>query len=125
MLTRQQYLDTPSERQAIAHRAYYAQFINQLIVDLVLRHLGRERIVTSQDPHFNDIPLKRWDMMVPNLPFGINRKLAQYGDNLSLSTGVCILKEAAQQIREAQAHCDMEAFVNQKHRDIALSTKVE
>jgi len=85
------------------HREYYGQFVTDKIKALVLRSLGLSTLLKSvnKDGCFNDIQLKHWDAMVHNLPANVVTQLVACGDGLSLGTGVCILKEAARQIREA------------------------
>jgi hypothetical protein len=101
-MTRQEYLDNyhGGDEGAQLHRRYYAQFVTDATRDLVKRFIGEEAVKASKDPHFNDIALKRWDTLVGCIP-GVEKALRAHGDFLSLGTGVCILKEAAQQIREA------------------------
>lgn len=104
-MKRQEYLDkysevkTEAERKAI-HRKYYAQFVTPQIKDLVVSSIGRAQIIFSKDYSFNDIPLIFWDKLVESIPASIRKQLKAAGDTLSLSAGVCILKEAALQIKE-------------------------
>ena len=79
-------------------REYYAQFVNAETKALVLHVIGRERIMASKGEHFNDIPLATWDALVPKAPG--SGGFAKAGDYYTLAGGVCMLKEAAQQIRE-------------------------
>lgn len=100
MFTREQYMAAPLAERRAAHRKYYGQFVTPAIKALVLIRIGKDRIVASQDPHFNDIPLNEWD----NLAVLHQSSLAIPEENgkryWSLGGGVCILKEAASQIRE-------------------------
>jgi len=57
----------------------------------------------GKDNHFNNIPLNTWDNMMTIVPFDINTKLKECGDYPTKAGSVCILKEAAMQIVEAQA----------------------
>lgn len=91
--TRQDYMN-----KLCTHEEYYAQFVNEGTKSLVLRCIGRERIVNSKDEHFNDIPLKLWDNLVPKAPG--SGKFKDAGDYYTLAGGVCMLKEAARQIKE-------------------------
>jgi len=95
--TRQEYL-----AQNCTHREYYAQFVNSAITDRVINAFGAERICNSEDPHFNDIPLARWDVLLIPVPAWINKKMRELGDYPTLAGCVCILKEAANQIREGK-----------------------
>lgn len=44
-----------------SHQEYYSQFITPKIKQLVEAEIGIDRIKSSKDEHFNDIPLARWD----------------------------------------------------------------
>lgn len=94
--TRQDYMNNKC-----SHREYYAQFVTDDTKNYVLLRIGRDRIVNSKDEHFNDIPLKLWDLAVPHAPG--SRGFKEAGDWYSLGTGVCMLKEAARQIKESEA----------------------
>ena len=98
-MTRQQYL--ASEDQAAAHREYYSQFVNEG-VRLAVNHKFGQRIHQSKDPHFNDIPLHMWDSLgLSYLSYFAAKNRTINGENAaSKSDVVCMLKEAAQQIRE-------------------------
>lgn len=92
--TRKDYMD-----RKVSHREYYGQFVTPTIFDMVCRYIGIKRIMASKDPeNFNDIPLYLWD----NLAGGYLQRdaLKEAGDGPSLSSGVCILKEAARQLKE-------------------------
>lgn len=75
------------------HNAYFAQYVNQWIIDTVLERIGAERLLASRDVHLNDIPLKLWDVLP--MTRGIEEKAREFGDNTSLSTKVCVYKTAA------------------------------
>jgi hypothetical protein len=102
-MNRKEYLDQAGTDNAyVAHRQYYAQFVTDPVKQLVLRDVGRLVLTLSKDdPYLNDIPLKRWDTLVPMLPATVRAKLKECGDYLTLGVGVCILKEAARQLLEA------------------------
>lgn len=90
------------DHMARLHRAYYSQFVTDEIKHLVLRGITRPKIEQSIDhPSFNDIPLSEWDALVPKLPRSVEDQLREHGDYLTMAGGVCILKEAARQIRES------------------------
>lgn len=80
------------------HEEYYGQLVTQSIRDHVARAMPQS-IAKSRDPSFNDIPLDTWDRIgaysVPSAEF---KKL---GDFKTAAGVVCVLKEAARQIREA------------------------
>lgn len=93
MITRKEYM-----AGACTHREYYAQFVNAGTVAYIARAIGADRIKSSTHPHFSDIPLATWDRLTPNAPGSGNFKKA--GDYYTLAGGVCMLKEAAEQIRK-------------------------
>lgn len=85
------------------HRAYYGQFVTDEVTNLVLRTIGREALMNSTDRSFSDIQLRRWGGMVSLLPASVPAQMRQCGDYLTLAGGVCILKEAARQIKECNS----------------------
>lgn len=95
-MTRQEYLNKN------AHREYYAQYVDHPTKQLVLRTIGFNALIDSNNKHFNDIPLRRWDGLVKRLSQKVVDKLKANGDYLSLGVGVCILKEAARQLVEEE-----------------------
>jgi len=91
-----------------AHREYYAQFVTEGVLELVTRGIGIERLLMSTDPHLNDIPLAKWDALVPFLGTSVRTLLRQAGEGgMTLGVGVCILKEAARQFVECTDDCDV------------------
>ena len=64
--------------------------------------IGSRRILDSQDPAFNDIPLKRWDdlhgLVLAAMPKAFRDAV---GENNSLGFTVCVAKAAARQFRNA------------------------
>lgn len=105
MITRKQYMENSchsvaatADERSKAHREYYAQFVNDAIFQRVYVGIGLDALMASKDPHFNDIPLAKWDRLVNGLP--VAQKMREAGDYLTLGNGVCILKEAARQIKE-------------------------
>lgn len=99
-MNRQEYINAPSSTENF--RAYYGQFINPGVKFAVLRVISREEILASRDPHFNDIPLHRWDWVfnTQGVPVEIAVKMRELGDYATLAGLVCIAKEAARQIKE-------------------------
>lgn len=80
----------------ISHDDYYAQFVSSSIIKNVKQFIGIDRIMASSCEHFNDIPLRQWD----DLPYYCNRAtLDLCGESYSKATHVCIMKNAARQIR--------------------------
>ena len=108
--TRQDYL-----AHRCTHREYYAQFVNESTRLSVRACIGVERLLASTDEHFNDIPLHEWDSLCgfhqsgsritgsPRLP--VSGRWLELGEGgPSLSSLVCVAKEAARQlVDEARA----------------------
>jgi hypothetical protein len=97
MITRQQYLSSPSS----LHHEYFLQFSNPVIRGILKRSIfdSDKKLKESTDPHFNDIPLKWWDDIANFIaPYINNTKLVELGEINSLSTRVCILKAIAQEM---------------------------
>jgi hypothetical protein len=83
------------------HRTYYAQFVTEDIRERVRRDIGLERILRSVDEHFNDIPLRKWDILAGGFRTQLcAQELRLHGDFPTLAGAVCILKEAAKQLKE-------------------------
>ena len=101
--TRAEYMkDAQQEGKgpSAAHRRYFGQFVTDGTKYRVLSAIGLDRLKASTDPHLNDIPLKLWDQLTPQLPGSAG--FSKAGDYYTLSNGVCLAKEAARQIIEAQ-----------------------
>lgn len=91
------------------HDEFYGQFVNERVISRLARL--KERIAQSQDPHFNDIPLRLWDSLI-----GIKdcidrdkwRKALEWNNPKtypwSLSDQVCVAKAAAKMIKENGGH---------------------
>lgn len=91
------------EQMHLLHRRYYAQYAALPgMKNVVFNYIGLPALLASTDKWLNDIPLRKWDALVPMVGsvFGIKAMLEQNGDYLTLAGGVCILKEAARQIVE-------------------------
>lgn len=98
------------------HERYYSQFVSERITEMVVSHIGAETLAASRDPHFNDIPLKKWD----RLPRMLNEKLVrELGGNMSLSTFTCVHKQAAR-LWIARNHPEIKRFkANREYRAMA------
>lgn len=92
--TRQDYLDGKC-----SHAEYYGQFVDAGVIARVSRAIGVDRIKSSTDPHFNDIPLRKWDRVLVPVPRHIARSMKERGDYATLAGAVCVAKAAARQIR--------------------------
>lgn len=110
LIPRSAYLAGPADngkdRRLSLHRAYHAQFVTSAHVGELVRSGMIERIRKSRDPHFNDIPLSDWDSLAMSFPIPqvTLAKMRECGDYPTLAGAVCILKEAARQIREGTAN---------------------
>jgi predicted aminopeptidase len=105
LILRSEYLAPGQADRMAAHRAYYAQLVTPAHFDRLRKRVGMvDRIKKSQDKHFNDIPLSVWDLMAASVPAETARIMRECGDYPTLAGAVCILKEAAQQVREGSAN---------------------
>ncbi len=104
MKTRQDYMD-----KKISHSDYYRQFVTPYIMELVKSRIGIDAITNSKDEYLNDIPLSKWDAihvvrsgrgMYSSIACGEKIKAADEGN--SVSTGTCILKQAARMLIESR-----------------------
>ena len=111
MKTTESHLFTRADYMAkrCTHRVYFAQFVTPYVLGLVAARIGVDTLRASKDPHFNDIPLAKWDSfwvrsdsrgMWIEPPASVAALLKQAGEDRSASTGTCILKEAARQLVE-------------------------
>ena len=103
MIYRKEYMDNCT--QPDAHYNYYVQFATPGIIRLVEARIGRNKIISSNDKHFNDIPLILWDQMKDNILAIVGGHLRESNGTggVSLSDCVCTAKAAAEKIRrEAQ-----------------------
>lgn len=96
LATRAQYMDGQ-----IDHDTYYSQFVTYGVLQLLRSGPIKQAILDSKHPHFNDIPLKHWDLIRDALPSDavLLHKLADQG-GISHVNRVCILKAAARQLRK-------------------------
>ena len=105
MITRDQYVNAKAGEGL--HNAYYRQFVTDAVKARVIQYIGLDAILASTEPYFNDIPLKKWDIMIglsgrhiiAPLP-GTSEALAAVGDAMCATTQTCIAKQAARMIRE-------------------------
>jgi hypothetical protein len=115
MITRADYMAAnhgDREEGHRAHRAYYAQFVNESTISTVVHYIGEDRILASDDPYFNDIPIRQWDALCGFRQKGmdiewtgwrhmpISDRFKEAGTWCSPSDLVCIAKEAARQWKE-------------------------
>lgn len=97
MITREEYM----QDSANLHNEYYAQFVNPSITHIVLTGIGKDAILNSTDEHFNDIPLRKWDLLSDRIKYEISSKLLKEAGGIrSLSTYVCVAKQAARMFKQ-------------------------
>lgn len=94
------YCRTPTKFRNGIRRMYYSQYTTAEVVAFLLRSIPKKVILESKDYQFNDVRDGNWKSLVQFMPSTVSDKLQENGDWLSVPTGICILKEAAQQIRE-------------------------
>lgn len=106
-LTRAQYLSGEC-----THDQYYAQFGIKL-VRVVRTAFGDERIKASTDEHFNDIPLRNWDLLVPHAKVLIGGDMARINNTQYVwhADCVCALKSAAKIIRDTPQISELGALL--------------
>ncbi len=107
-MTREEYMSSSREDGKKAHMEYYGQFVTPYIRHLVSRKFG-DRLNHCTE-HFNEIPLEEWDVLAGgtgsrssgkvSFPADLAVSLKSVGDFMTLSVAVCILKEAARQIKD-------------------------
>lgn len=101
MKTRQQYL-----KNECTHSEYYGDFINPAVISIVNSWFTKSELTTALNvgKHLNSIPLHVWDSIgrtLCNMPLGLFAMCKEKGDTLTQSGLVCIAKEAARQIVNA------------------------
>lgn len=102
LITRKEFMNATYVDAAAAkrrHREYWAQFVGPATIHHVERMIGRDKILASTDPAFNDIGLSLWDRCGASIPMKI--AFIDVMDFCTLSGLVCVAKEAAEQIRES------------------------
>jgi hypothetical protein len=95
---RQDYLD-----KKCSHSEYYGQFVTRSIIVMVVIRFGLDELKAAfaADKNLNSIPLALWDALggYPHRRL-CGQILMAAGDSPTMSTAVCILKEAARQAIE-------------------------
>ena len=102
-MTRNEYLRTGATQDEAfaAHQEYYAQYVDDSILSYVESAIGKKKILASNDRSFNDIPLMQWDNLEYILRHRVDKSLLKLnGEGWSLSTSVCIAKQAARIIKQ-------------------------
>lgn len=103
-MTRKEYLDLSRTGDSLAaFHQYYRQFVTPYVTEVVRTYIGEDIIRASKDVHFNDIPIKLWDKLVPLVRHGIASKNEKLNGTRAVSVCecVCTLKTAAHIIRNS------------------------
>ena len=103
-MTREEYLDLSRTGDSLAaFHLYYGQFVTPYVKEVVREHIGEDRIRASKDVHFNDIPLKLWDRLVPLVRHSVSVRNEDINGTrvVSICECVCTLKTAAHSIRNS------------------------
>ena len=88
--------------QKCTYEEYYSQFLNDRVISRVGGMIGKEWIIASKSPTFDDVPIHRWEATLMALRFIIdNKTMAIYGESWSSNVAVCIAKLAAEKIRSS------------------------
>jgi hypothetical protein len=91
MYTRKDYMSNK-----VSHHEYYSQFATDAVQMLVKNQIGLNRLLASNDPHLNNIPLSKWDAMHGIIISYSGAMIAKAnGGGVSLSDTVCTAKAAA------------------------------
>jgi len=93
MITRKDYLEGRA-----THSEYYGQFV--AASHFALLNQFHEKIKNSTEKYFNDIPLSFWDWLALPAPTYTERKMKEAGDYVTRAGAVCVIKEAARQLKE-------------------------
>ena len=91
MFTRKDYLNGEC-----THEEYYGQLVTQGMKDHIVRAIP-QALAKSTDPVFNDIPLSTWDRL--GMAYSLRSEFKGLGDFRSKAGIVCVLKEAARQVK--------------------------
>ena len=94
-MTRKEYI-----AGEVSHREYYGMLVKLAGIRFPDNHPLVLKAKDSSDPHFNDIPLNRWDVAASGFEHAVRAIMPEIGDAWSLAGGVCIAKEAVRQAIE-------------------------
>lgn len=101
MFTREDYLG-----RKCSHRDFYGQYVNEFVLNVVRNCGYLKQILASTDEHLNDVPLSMWDKLANSVSSYVGRRNVEFcgykNATSSLSDCVCVLKEAARQLKEAE-----------------------
>tara|TARA_B100001093_G_C26757767_1_gene984217 strand:+ start:132 stop:476 length:345 start_codon:yes stop_codon:yes gene_type:complete len=100
VFTRKQYLTFKGDQdeKATMHQAFYAQFANDKIVNIIAGKFSPEELIQAYetDKHLNAINLRIWDDLARYTYPWIDQDLLKETDQIwGLNSGVCTCKAAA------------------------------
>lgn len=117
MITRYDYLNLDSEGRTIdneyhrapynreesnkRHHAYYSQFVNRGLKNLVLERFSLEQLKTAYktDENLNNWGNAPWDKLMDRAYYHVSAQLLKdVKQGWSLNTSICILKAAAREL---------------------------
>lgn len=101
-MTHEEYLElSRTINDTVAFHMYYGQFVTPYVTEVVREHIGEDRIRASKDVHFNDIPLKLWDELIPCVRHAVSVRNEEINGTrcVSMCECVCTMKTAAHIIR--------------------------
>ena len=90
-----------TRKDYMSHKCTHAEYYGQLVTQGMKEHVARaipQALAKSTDPHFNDISLTTWDRL--GMMYGLRSEFKELGDFRSKAGIVCVLKEAARQVKE-------------------------
>lgn len=96
MWTRKDYLDGKC-----THSDYYSQMVENTDAKRLVLSIWDEKTLSEayeKCEYLNSLPIKTWDELANRLVIGPYLTFSQLGDMNTLSSRVCVLKEAARQI---------------------------
>lgn len=99
-MTHEEYLELSRTDDSIeAFHQYYSQFVTEVVRTCI----GEDVIRASKDVHFNDIPLKLWDELIPCVRHDISVRNEDINGTrcVSMCECVCTMKTAAHIIRNS------------------------
>ena len=95
MITRQDYLNGNSTLDE-----YYLQFSTSGYQSFIAGLFSPEELMESNDHHFNDISLQRWDNAAEmGYPWMNHNAMKQAGEIWCIATGVCLAKSVARVLK--------------------------
>lgn len=103
-MTHEEYLDLSRLGNGTeAFHKYYSQFVTPYVTEVVRTCIGEDIIRASKDVHFNDIPLKLWDELIPCVRHDISVRNEEINGTrcVSMCECVCTMKTAAHSIRNS------------------------